>query len=253
MLQEADSLGLGVVLFANENSFEGSVSVFLALDILAQMMEAKYGLTPLENIPPEPIDIDPAVLTEYEGKYIVWRQALEISLNGDQLQLDIQGIKLNLIPVSQNKFRLDHWLLHLRLEEIFLLPVDLVLLREMEIEFKVGDKLDADVMILNFSGVSYEICPKYPEITAVPMLWEELAGEYNLLYRLPSGDVEDEVFGHDMIQIEDGVLKIPGVIGPILPISETEIIIFSGSFAGESMVYDPDTGIIYHQWVVYKR
>jgi CubicO group peptidase (beta-lactamase class C family) len=244
---------LGVVLIANEISFEGSVSVFLALDILAQMMETKYGLTPLENIAPEPINIDPALLAKYEGRYIVWGQALEISLNGDQLQLDFQGIKLNLIPVSQTKFRVDHWLLHLRLEEIFLLPVDLVRLREMEIKFQVGDEMEEDVMVLNFSGISYEICPRYPEVTKIPALWEKLVGEYDLLYRLPSGGVGSEIFGRDEIRIEDGVLKIPGVIGPILPISETEIIILSGSFAGESMVYDPDTGTIFHQWVVYKR
>jgi hypothetical protein len=155
--------------------------------------------------------------------------------------------------VSQTKFRVDHWLLHLRLEEIFLLPVDLVRLREMEIKFQVGDEMEEDVMVLNFSGISYEICPRYPEVTKIPALWEKLVGEYDLLYRLPSGGVGSEIFGRDEIRIEDGVLKIPGVIGPILPISETEIIILSGSFAGESMVYDPDTGTIFHQWVVYKR
>ena len=37
----------------------------------------------------------------------------------------------------------------------------------------------------------------------------------------------------------------------ILPISETEIIILSGSFAGETMVYCSDTGNIYHQMHVY--
>ena len=43
-----------------------------------------------------------------------------------------------------------------------------------------------------------------------------------------------------------------GVIGPLKPISETEIIIMSGPFAGETMVYDPGTGYLYHQWVMYK-
>jgi hypothetical protein len=50
----------------------------------------------------------------------------------------------------------------------------------------------------------------------------------------------------------DGVLRIPGVVGPLIPISEAEIIIVSGPFAGEIMLYDPDTGTIAHQWVVYK-
>ncbi|WP_420644561.1 serine hydrolase domain-containing protein [Candidatus Leptofilum sp.] len=243
---------LGVVLLANENSFEGSVSVFLALDLLAQMMEAKYGLIPSEYVAPEPIDIDLPLLAAYEGKYVAWGQALPVSLNGDRLQLDFQGIKLNLIPVSQTKFQVEHWLLRLPLEEYFLLPVELGPLREMEVEFQPGDESSDDIMILNFSGVAYEICPKYPEITNIPALWQALAGEYELFRRLPSGGVGSEVFGHDAIRIEDGILRMPGVIGPIIPISETEIVILSGSFAGELMEYDPDSGALYHQWVVYK-
>jgi hypothetical protein len=241
---------LGVVLFANGTSFEGSVSVFLALDILAQMMEAKYGIIPSESPPPEPIKINPDLLAEYAGKYIVWGQVLEVSLKDEQLQLDFQGIKLNLVPICPTIFRVDHWLLRLPLEKYLLLPFEMGALREMEVEFQVED---AAVMLLNFSGVSYEICPKYPEITAIPPLWEALAGEYYLRYRLPSGKIGNEVFGHAEIQIEDGVLIMPGVIGPILPISETEIIILGGSFTGEIMSYDPDTGAISHQWVVYKR
>jgi hypothetical protein len=244
---------LGVVLFANGNTFDGSVSAFLALDILAQMMETKYGFIPPDRVAPAPIDIDPALLAEYEGKYIVWGQALEISLNGEQLQLDFQGIKLNLLPISQTKFRVDHWLLHLRLEEVFLLPVDLGLLREMEIEFQAGDAADEAAMMLNFSGVSYEICSRYPEMSAVPAQWDALEGRYALRRRLPSGDQMSEVFGQDEIRIEAGVLQLPGVIGPIFPINDTEIIILSGSFAGETMSYDPGTGTIYHQWVAYTR
>jgi hypothetical protein len=44
-----------------------------------------------------------------------------------------------------------------------------------------------------------------------------------------------------------------GVVGPILPISETEIVIFSGPFAGETMMLDPATGNIYHQKYVYTQ
>ena len=55
----------------------------------------------------------------------------------------------------------------LPLEKYLLLPFDMGALREMEVEFRVGDEA---VMILNFSGVSYEICPKYPEISTVPAL-----------------------------------------------------------------------------------
>jgi hypothetical protein len=43
-----------------------------------------------------------------------------------------------------------------------------------------------------------------------------------------------------------------GFAGPLLPISETEILILSGPFAGETMDYEPSTGFIYHQSVVFK-
>jgi hypothetical protein len=214
------------------------------------MMGAKHGLVTSEPLPPQAAEIDPALLEAYAGKYIVWGQALDVSLKGERLRLDFQGIKLNLVPTSPTKFRVDHWLLHLPLEKYIPLPFEMVALREMEVEFQAGDD---PVMILNFSGVSYEVCPKYPEITSVPLLWEALAGEYDLLHRLPPGENGNEVFGQDEIRIEDGVLIMPGVIGPILPISESEIIILSGSFTGEIMTYDPDSGTIYHQWVVYRR
>jgi hypothetical protein len=53
--------------------------------------------------------------------------------------------------------------------------------------------------------------------------------------------------------VADGVLQMAGFVGPILPISENEIIILSGAFAGETMVYDPETGNIYHQNIVYRK
>jgi hypothetical protein len=72
------------------------------------------------------------------------------------------------------------------------------------------------------------------------------------LARLPSGAVGSDILGSASIWIEDGVLQMGGVAGPLLPTSGTEIIIVSGPFAGESMIYDPNTGIITHQKIVYR-
>jgi hypothetical protein len=125
-------------------------------------------------------------------------------------------------------------------------------LRELEIEFQAWDEADKEVMIINAANISYEICPKYPEFSEFPALWQEITGTYDLLRRLPSGDMGSEVFGQDEIRIEDGVLLMPGVIGPIKPISDTEIVILSGSFAGEIMLFEPDSGYVYHQSIVYQ-
>jgi hypothetical protein len=100
--------------------------------------------------------------------------------------------------------------------------------------------------------IAYELCPRYPEIVDTPALWEELAGEYEVLPRLPLGSIGSEVVGRSEIRTEDDVLQMPGIVGPLRPISETEIVILSGSFAGETMVYESGTGHIYHQSVVYR-
>ena len=243
---------LGVVLFANEVSFEGAVSIFLAVEMLELMLETKYGVIPPEDETPKPVVIDRSLLDAYAGKYVAWGQMMAVSPGGNRLKASIQGMKFDLIPVSQTKFRVDHWLLKFRLADLLPLPIDLEKLRELEIEFPVGDEADEEMMIINIAGISYEVCPRYPEVTDVPALWEELTGEYNLVHRLPSGRIGSEVVGRSEIFIDDGVLQMTGWVGPLKPISKTEIIILSGSFAGEMMVYEPDTGYIYHQSIVYQ-
>jgi len=241
---------LGVVLFANEISFEAaSISLPLALEILERMLETKYGVVPPGNETPEPVEVDPSLLDRYVGRYIAFGQAMDVSLSGGRLKVSAQGLKLDLIPVGQTRFRVSHWMLKLGLADLLPLPIDL---RKLEIGFLVGDATDEDVMMINMMGITYEICPRYPEITDIPALWEELAGEYEILNRLSSGNVGTQIVGGSEIRVEDGVLKMPGFVGPLKPISETEIIILSGSFAGETMVYEPGTGYVYHQSHVYR-
>jgi hypothetical protein len=240
---------LGIVVFANEVSFEGNLSVSLAIEILELMLETKYGVSPPKDETPEPVDLDRSLLEDYVGKYIVFGQVMDVSLSKGRLKASIQEMKLDLVPVDRTRFRVSHWLLYLGLADLFQLPIDL---GELEIEFLVGDETGQDVMIINIGDISYEICPRYPEFTDIPALWQELAGVYELVGRLSSGYAGSEIIGRDEIQIKEGILKMPGVIGPLNPISETEIIILSGPFAGETMVYDPGTGYIYHQWVVYR-
>jgi hypothetical protein len=237
------------VLFANEISFDGSVSASLGIEILELMLEAKYGVVPPGREAPEPFDIDRSLLDDYAGRYIAFGEVMDVSPSEGQLKASIQGMKLDLVPVGQTTFVVSHWLMKLGLTDLFQLPIDL---RKLEIEFVTADKADDAVMIINLGDIAYEICPRYPEFADIPPLWEELAGVYELAVRLPSGNAGNEIIGRDEITIEEGILRMPGVIGPLYPISETEIIVLSGPFAGETMVYEPATGYITHQWVVYK-
>jgi hypothetical protein len=174
---------------------------------------------------------------------------MDVSTSGNRLKGRIHGITLDLIPVDQTRFRVSHWLLKLGLAGLFNLPIDL---RELEIEFLVGDESGEDVMIINIGDIAYEICPRYPGLEGIPSLWKRLVGEYELRARLPSGSAGGDVLGHSKIWMEDGMIQMAGSVGPILPVSETEIIIQSGPFVGETMVYESATGNIYHQSVVFK-
>jgi len=240
---------LGVVLIVNEVSFDGGSSVPLALELLERMLETKYGVVPPESDAPDPVGVERALLEGYAGRYIAWGQVMDISLSGDGLKGEIQGMKFRLVPVGHGKFKVGHWLLELGLDRFLQLPIDL---RELELEFFVGNGADENLMMINIAGISYETCLQYPDIKDVPALWSKLISEYELVYRLPSGMVGSEIVGQSEIRIEDGVLTMAGFVGPLKPISETDLIILSGPFAGETMGYDPGTGYIYHQSIVFK-
>jgi hypothetical protein len=70
--------------------------------------------------------------------------------------------------------------------------------------------------------------------------------------RLPSGLAGTDIRGHAKIWVEKGVLQVSGMVGPVWPIGDTDIVILGGPFVGETMAYQPDTGNIYHYSVVYK-
>ena len=241
---------LGVVLIANSTTFGGDVSVPLAVEILELMLDAKYSLI----LPPEEsqatVEIDRAILEEYVGKYIVFGEVMEVYLQGDQLKGSIQGFSFNLDPLTETVFTPHNWLADIGLASLLGAPIDLRLLK---IEFMPGDEISTDVMIIQLGEFSYEICPEYPDTREVPPLWEKLTGDYDLVAHLPTGLPGADVLGQTSIWVEDGILRMAGFVGPILPISDTEIIILSGSFAGETMVFEPETGNIYHQNIVYKR
>jgi CubicO group peptidase (beta-lactamase class C family) len=241
---------LGLVFIANSTTFSSSISVPLAMEFLELMLETKYGLRP----PPEDklaaVEIEPSILKGYVGKYIAFGEVMDVVLDGDNLKASIYGFSFNLDPLSETLFQPRNWLADTGLASLLGSPVDL---RQLKVEFMAGDAISADYLILHLGGISYEICPEYPDLAEIPPLWEQLTGDYNLVARLPSGKIGADVLGQTHIWVEDGALQMAGHVGPIFPISDTEIIILSGTFQGETMVYKPDTSNIYHQKFVYIR
>ena len=239
---------LGVVLIANGTTFEGGVSLPLAVEILGLMLEANGDPTPPPDKIQETAVIDRTILEEYSGKYIVFGEVMEVSLQGDRLKGSMQGFSFNLDPLDESTFQPHNWLSDTGLLDLFGAPVDL---RLLTIEFKAGDDISPDYLVIDLGGYSYEICPKYPDFSKIPSLWNELAGDYDLFAKLPSGLTGTDMVGQSSIFVTDGVLEMAGSVGPILPISDTEIVIQSGSFSGETMIYEPKTGRIYHQNIVF--
>lgn len=239
---------LGVLLMANGQTFEGSVSLPLAVELLGDMLQAQTGLAVPAEPPPKRVEVDRDMLTGYTGRYLALGDVGDVSLRGAQLQLKIYGLKLNLVPMADGTFRLRHWLLDLGLQKLLKLPMDL---RDLEIEFRPETETGDGLMVIDFDGLYFEMCPKYPEASEISPLWQALTGQYQLRGRLGLRRAGNDVIGTDEIRLENGILTMGGVIGPLKPLSEREVVILSGPFAGELIVREPDAGRLYHQWVVY--
>ncbi len=237
---------LGVVMMANSTGFETSVSMPIAMELLETMVETEYGLEKVEQEPREEIQVERAALERYQGEYAAFGETFEISLNGDQLKARFPGFSFDLVPISENRFGVTHWLNRLGLLDLLGLPMDI---DELEIEFLSGTESDQDLMIIDFGGINYEICPRYPE---VPATWETLGGRYERYHRLLSGNAGLEKLGENEIKVVDGRLTMSGGAGPILPIDDKTIIILGGSFAGETITRDPESGTLSHQVFVFK-
>jgi len=224
---------LGFIVFSNSTRFE-DLQNQLAFDTLRLMLETKYGIAPLQEKPAEKVDANIDTLERYIGKYILNGEIIEVILSGNQAKAIYQGQKISMIPISQTKFRLNHWIADVE---------------NIELQFFLDSSDDEDIMIVHMGD--YFICPKYPDIEEVPVLWEKLTGKYDIYPRIPSVYSDEVTLGTIEIKVEDGVL-LTSDEKVLTPISDTEIIIVGGIFDGETMIYNKETGDITWQNVIYK-
>jgi DNA-binding transcriptional MerR regulator len=125
-------------------------------------------------------------------------------------------------------------------------------LKQAEIQQQLGEETAQDIMVIDMDGISYEMCPRYPDLTEDQASWEALAGKYGRYGRLPSGNSGREKLGEIELTIVDDRPHMSGAIGPVLPTDDETIIILSGPFNGETITYDRESGFLYHQGYVYK-
>lgn len=239
---------LGIALIANGTSFEGSVSVPMAIDIFQQLLETKPDFTNIPEDKPKRVVMNREKLDSYAGKYVVFGTIMKVESKNKKLKGKIAGIGLDLIPVNETGFRITHWSEKIGLTKIIKPPIDFGKIR---IEFLNKCQTDSSSMIINFDNISHEICPRYPEIINIIDHWGGLPGEYILAERLPNNKTGPLTGRKFSINLTDDVLVMSGQFGPIAPLNDKFIIIKSGPFAGELMQYDAESGNIIHQNAIY--
>ena len=240
---------LGIVLISNQTNFEAPIPAFLAVELFELMIETKDRPAAATETATERVEVDRSLLQGYVGRYAAYGQLLDVTRSGNRLKGTMQGMTFDLVPVGDATFQVSHWLLKLGLGSLLPIPPGL---EETRIRFRTGDDPAEDLLILSVADFAYEVCPRVLDLTEDLALWAKVAGDYDLVYRMPGGRAGSEILGQTSIRIEEGVLQMDGYVGPMWPVSETQIIILSGSFAGETMVYDPGTGEISHQSIVYR-
>ena len=240
---------LGVILLANSTAFEGSVSLPIALELLQTMAETAGGTPAVEEAAPEIVPVEPAVLQAYDGDYAIMGQIMEVDLAGDHLKANQAGFTFDLLPIAENRFKIDHWLLRLGLARFLQLPAGL---DKTEVAFQPASDLGDDVAIFDFGGMAYEIGVRYPDLAGIKPAWEGMVGMYDRFERLASGETGTQQLGGAEIALVDGRLTMAGPIGPILPLDERTLIILSGPFAGETIGRDPQSGTLAHQGFIYR-
>ena len=161
---------LGFIVVSNSDRFE-DLQNQLAVDTLRLMLETKYGVVIPEKKRSEPVDVDKSTLEKYVGKYVMNGEIVEIILSGDKAKAIYQGQKITVVPLSQSKFRLSHWLADVE---------------NIELEFFVGSLDDEDIMIVTMGYSYYIICPRYPDLEEIPPLWAELIGTHDIYPRIHS-------------------------------------------------------------------
>jgi len=235
---------LGIAMAANSTSFSGVESVQLASRIL-EKIKSKGSDPAIEAVSEaDRARVDPEVLNSYQGSYIAWGTVMRIKPKKEKLKGKIDGLGLDLIPLNDYEFRVSSWVDRLGLTKIFRLPMDL---NKIRISFLPLESPDSITMVINMNYFNYEICPRYPDNFSLPENMQELTDSYEMAWRLPyskAGPMSGNIFS---ITLENSMLIMSGVFGPILPLSNNRIRILSGPFAGEIIEYEQTSGQLIHQ------
>lgn len=237
---------IGIAVVANSTGFVSNRSIPFVKNILQHVLAEDEQPNTL-NLTPANYTPEQKKLKDYEGNYIAFGSVMQVKAKKRKLKGKIGGINLSLIPINEDEYRVTHWMDKVGLTHIIQPPVDFAKIR---ISFIETDSSSIS-MLFNLDHIAYEICPSYPDPEELQDTWKNLLGEYHLAWRKPGskpGQYSGDVFS---ISMENQVLRMSGVFGPIIPLEKNYIRILSGPFAGETMEYFPETGYLVHQNAVF--
>ncbi|MCK5045700.1 MAG: hypothetical protein KAS22_03920, partial [Candidatus Heimdallarchaeota archaeon] len=226
---------LGVVLIGNSVEFGEPIN-FFGWEMLEIMLETKYGIALQDDSSYSPKSIDSSLLANYTGKYVIENDIIEVYMKGtNKLKVKALGLNMDLIPITNSKFEIKHWLFDVG---------------SFDVEFFSGNEIEDKFLVATIENVSRMYAPSYPKETELSTLAQNFLGEYDSYPSNNSIYFTGDTLGRYEIKLENGVLKL-GSNFILKPISETELLIISGAFVGETMIYDENTKSIYWSSYVY--
>ncbi len=243
----------GVILMGNHEEFS-EPSKFLAMDVLKLMLETKTGEIQTASSDDSHLVIDSETPQEYVGSYVIDGDLVKVFIRNDKLKLRYQGFNVNLNPIGQNSFQLNH----------FLYP-DI----NFKVSFIAGNSYEGEsdmIMLVNMEDVHNIYCPRIRAIDQLEEYWDSnknsdnqsdipnfsyLSTTYALSPRIYSKYTESDDFGEAKIQLKNSILHIPILHAVLMPLSESELIIMGGEWDGETMYVDPETGVLTFQHLIF--
>ena len=239
---------IGIALVGNGTTLSGAYSMPIAMDILNTMLEEREGIARVKTEKHHSKHAEGSQFQAFEGKYVAFGDIVDVKAKKNKLKTRIEGFNLSLIPLGDNEFAVTNWMDKIGLTKFARLPMDL---GQIKIRFIKTGLVDSSIMILNFGNISYEICPKYPNNLGLPERWKSLEGEYKVAELSPGNKIGKTGDSSVQISMEEGVLKMSGIYGPIIPVDDKYLKIVGGPFHGETMEYNNEKGHIIHQKTIF--
>jgi hypothetical protein len=235
---------LGLVLACTSSSVDDFILLDLGFQMLGLLLEIRYGI----KKPPEhgqvPVVQDNEIEDpgQYEGSYCLDGETIRVFTESKDLKVRIEEGTMDLVPLGEKNFILSSR------------EKELQRFGSIEIRFFFDSYTDQWLVHIFRGGVysgTAVPCPVMDVDSAAK--WQKLEGQYEGHPRIISRFTGEKRTGWAEILLRERVLYLPSHNAVLKPVSPTELVIQGGLFDGETMTWDPQSGYITWQDVVYSK